>query len=196
VSHFQGDIDWQKIKDAQVSFVYDKATQGSTYKDPKYLKNKAGAQAVSLLHGSYHFFTSNEDAKEQAAHFVSVVDYNFGNLPPVLDLEQGSIKGVVDVPSFQKEVLIWLKEVENKLDIKPIIYTNHPFGEQYLNHSEFVNFELWIAEYGVEKPKIPPIWQEKGWLIWQRSDRGKVEGAVGDVDHDLYNPQKPFLLNK
>jgi len=196
VSHFQGDIDWKKIKDAQIGFVYDKATQGTKFKDPDYIQNKEGAISVGLTHGSYHFYTLNDDGKSQADHFLSVIDFDPGDMPPVLDLEQGGIKGNVDVNKFQQEVLTWLREVENQLGVKPIIYTNHPFGDQYLDHPEFSNYELWIAHYGVDKPQVPKVWKEKGWLIWQRSDKGKVEGVIGEVDHDLYNPDKPFDLVK
>nr|MBI1232399.1 hypothetical protein [Cytophagales bacterium] len=192
VSHFQGDIDWGKIKSANIKFAYDKATQGSRYKDPKYVQNKQGAQNVGLVHGSYHFFTSNDSGLAQAEHFCQVVDYKEGDMIPVLDLEQGSIVGEVTVQNFQKEVFDWLNEVERILGVKPIIYTNHPFGDQYLDHPDFSAYELWIAEYGVSTPKIPKQWKEKGWLIWQRSERGKIEGAIGDVDHDLFNPAKPF----
>ncbi|MGB0177891.1 MAG: GH25 family lysozyme, partial [Owenweeksia sp.] len=82
--------------------------------------------------------------------------------------------------------------VESKLNVKPIVYTNHPFGNQYLDHPDFANYDLWIAEYEVAEPKIPNAWKDKGWLIWQRSERGEVEGAVGNVDHDLYNPKADF----
>ncbi len=192
VSHFQGKIDWKKIKEVGIRFVYDKATQGIHYKDPEYSENKQGAHTFGLLHGSYHFYTSDQGGKEQADHFISVVEYSPGDMPPVLDLEQAGIKGAVEVEALQKEILVWLSEVENKLEVKPIIYTNRPFGNQYLSHPSFAEYDLWIAEYGVDKPRIPQIWEEKGWLIWQRSDRGKVEGVVGEVDHDLFNPARPF----
>lgn len=192
VSHFQGNVNWQKVKDANIRFVYDKATQGNHFTDPNYAENKKGAHAFGLLHGSYHFYTSDKGGKEQADLFIGVIDFGPGDMPPMLDLEQASIKGNVDIPALQKEILIWLIEVENKLDVKPIIYTNHPFGNRYLNHADFKEYELWIAEYGVEKPKIPSVWQDKGWLIWQRSERGTIEGVIGEVDHDLFNPDRPF----
>jgi lysozyme len=195
VSHFQGEIDWNKIKEAKIQFAYDKATQGNHYKDPEYDKNKSGARSAGLIHGSYHFFTSNQPGIDQAKHFCTVVDYGKGDMPPVLDLEQGSILGDVVVESFQKEVLDWLNEVERTLGVKPIIYTNHPFGDKYLDHPDFSDYELWIAEYGVSTPKIPKRWTDKGWLIWQRSERGAIEGAIGDVDHDLFNPSRSFNNN-
>ncbi|GMQ29585.1 glycoside hydrolase family 25 protein [Algoriphagus confluentis] len=198
VSHFQGDIDWEKIKEANIRFAYDKATQGVHYLDPDYNQNKVGAHQAGLLHGSYHFFVSNASGVEQAEHFCQAIEYSEKDMPPVLDLEQGSLVGnePIDKVQFQKEVLDWLKTVETKLGITPIIYTNHPFGDTYLDDPAFESYPLWIAEYGVSSPKIPKAWATEGWLIWQRSERGSIEGAIGNVDHDLFNPQKPFHWGK
>lgn len=196
VSHFQGDVNWENVKKANITFVYDKATQGDSFLDPKYSKNKAGAHETGLAHGSYHFFTSDADAIKQAEFFLKSIDYGEGDMPPVLDLEEGGIKGTVNPSDFEKEVLNWLNHVESKLGVKPIIYTNHTFGDKYLTSTDFAEYQLWIAEYGVETPKTPKIWDDKGWLIWQRSERGAIEGAIGQVDHDLYNPQKPFEVRK
>lgn len=190
VSHFQGDVNWDEIKKAGIIFVYDKATEGETYIDPKYARNRLGAHEYDLLHGSYHFFESDDDPKKQAELFLSVIDHKSGDMPPVLDLEDGGIKGEVSTEDFSKNVLTFLKFVESKLKVKPIIYTNHIFGNKYLTDPEFAKYELWIAEYDVPQPIIPDTWKNQGWLIWQRTERGKVEGSIGNVDHDLLNPSK------
>ena len=196
VSHFQGDVNWEEVKAAKITFVYDKASEGNTFKDPDYDRNKEGAHQSDLAHGSYHFYTSDDDPIDQAEFFIGIIDYGVGDMPPVLDLEDGGIKGNVDQEKFQSDILKWLKYVESKLGVKPLIYTNHTFGDTYLTSKEFSEYQLWIAEYGVTTPIIPKIWSENGWLIWQRSERGTVEGAIGKVDHDLYNPRKPFEVIK
>ena len=88
--------------------------------------------------------------------------------------------------TFQKNVLTWLSAVEEKLGIRPIIYTNHPFGNEYLNNSAFSKYKLWIAAYGVDAPKIPDTWKEQGWTIWQKSQTGKEQGLTGDEDVDIF----------
>ena len=196
VSHFQGDVNWKEVRDAKITFVYDKATEGDTFQDPNYTKNKEGAHHSNLAHGSYHFYTSDDDPIDQAEFFMSIIDYGIGDMPPVLDLEKGGIKGKVDPKKFQSDILKWLNHVESKLGVKPLIYTNHTFGDAYLTSKEFSKYQLWIAEYGVTTPIIPKTWSDNGWLIWQRSERGAVEGAIGKVDHDLYNPSKPFEVVK
>lgn len=187
VSHFQGDINWQEIKEANIQYVYDKATEGVTYADPDFQNNRKGAQSVDLIHGGYHFYIASDDPIAQANHFISTLSYSEGDLPPVLDLEQGGMKEGIVVEDFQKDVLSWLSIVEKSMKVQPVIYTSNAFGNTYLNNPKFGEYELWIAEYGVETPKIPAAWNGKPWLFWQRSQRGTIEGAIGQVDHDLYN---------
>jgi lysozyme len=198
VSHFQGDINWEEIKSAGINFSYSKATQGHGFKDPKFQMNWKNAQAVGLAAGAYHFYMVGSEAEPQVKIFLEAVGkLNPGDMPPMIDLEQGSIpKGVkVDVVTFQKNVITWLNEVERELGVQPIIYTNNPFANAYLKDSTFSKYKLWLAEYGVDTPRVPATWSNKGWTIWQRSERGKIEGAIGDIDHDLLNT-KLFSLEE
>lgn len=188
VSHFQGNVEWERIKEHNISFAYAKATQGISFKDPKFRENQINTKQAGLKHGSYHFYLTNEDPVKQAEHYLSTIqDIDEGQMLPMLDLEEGGIRGKVIIENFQKDVLVWLHLVEDKLGVKPIIYTNNPFGNKYLDHPEFANYHLWLAEYGVKEPRIPKAWEKKGWAIWQRSEKGKLDGAHGDLDHDVVN---------
>ena len=82
------------------------------------------------------------------------------------------------------------------MGVKPIIYTNNVFANDYLLGSDFSEYHLWIAEYGVEEPKIPLAWKNKKWLIWQRTPRGKIEGVLGNVDHDIATEHFENLIVK
>lgn len=186
VSHFQNKINWEEIKKANISFAYTKATQGVDYVDPKFHVNWENMKKVQMAKGAYHFYDSDHSGREQAYHFIKVVGAKeAGDIPPVLDIEGGSIKGNVDELKLQQEVKIWLKIVEDHFKVKPIIYTNNEFANKYLKQSDLSTYHLWIAEYGVEKPRIPEAWKGKKWLIWQRTPKGSIEGVVGDVDHDI-----------
>lgn len=188
VSHFQGVVDWEKVKKSGIQFCYAKATQGKYFKDPKFKENQLNTKKAGLKHGAYHFYVANDDPKLQATSFLSSIqDINEGDMLPMLDLEQGGITGKIDISQFQKDVIIWLNIVEKQLGVKPIIYTNNPFGKTYLDNSIFANYKLWLAEYGVKKPRIPNTWKDNGWAIWQRSEKGKVSGAIGNIDHDILN---------
>jgi lysozyme len=188
VSHFQNDVNWDEVKKANIQYMYTKATQGEDGVDPKYKRNRAGAVTAGLYHGAYHFYMADDDPVKQADLFIKTVKpLNDHSIPPVLDLEQGGMTSNIKTTVYQQNVLTWLSHVEAELGVRPIIYTDHPFGNQYLNHPEFAKYQLWIAEYGSPEPRIPNAWKDKGWIMWQRSERGKIEGAIGNVDHDLFN---------
>ena len=197
VSHFQQKINWKEIREADISFAYSKATQGKDYVDPRFRENWNNMGKASLAKGAYHFYQSNDSGLEQAKHFCKTVGtFGMGDIPPVLDLEGGGIKGTVHKESLQKEIHIWLKHVHQEMGVKPIIYTNNVFANKYLIGSDFSDYHLWIAEYGVEEPRIPKAWKNKKWLIWQRTPRGKVEGALGNVDHDIASAYFENLVSK
>lgn len=195
VSHFQGKINWEEIKANNISFAYTKATEGNYYVDPKFKANWAEMTAAKMAKGAYHFYTTKEDGNTQAMHYINtVIDIDSGDLPPVLDLEQGGLNTDISVEEFQKEVMVWLTTVEQKLGVKPIIYTNNPFANKYLLQPEFATYKLWIAEYGVKEARVPKTWKNKGWSIWQRTESGNIEGEIGNVDHDLTSVSLQSLL--
>ena len=87
VSHHQGTIDWNKVKAAGVQFVFLKATEGETFVDKRYAINRAGAKAVGIPCGAYHFFRPKASLTAQIDNFVkTVAKLQPGDLPPVLDI--------------------------------------------------------------------------------------------------------------
>lgn len=189
VSHHQGEINWSKVKEHGIVYVYLKATQNTHFKDPKFSKNRIEATANCVHNGAYHFYVSGENPTVQAENFITTVDSLVrGDLPPVLDLEELGIQQGVNVDTYQQNVLIWLGIVEKKWGVKPIIYTDTFFANKYLNNKEFAEYPFWIAQYTKnEKPTIPNTWSGKTWTFWQRSDRKKINGIKSKVDFDLFN---------
>jgi lysozyme len=75
-----------------------------------------------------------------------------------------------------------LEVAENYYHVKPIIYTNIDFYNRNLG-SEFDTYPLWIAHY--YQPEQPAI--NRGWVFWQHSDDGHVNGIVSEVDFNVFN---------
>ena len=57
VSQYQGEIDWDALAAQDVRFAYIKATEGSSYVDPRLAGNWAGAALAGIPAGAYHFFS-------------------------------------------------------------------------------------------------------------------------------------------
>ena len=186
ISHHQGHIDWDKLKDegminrCPIRFVMIKATEGSTQTDENFRENFHQAREYGFTRGAYHFYSVHSPADRQAQHFLSQVTLENGDLPPVLDVEHKPKDQTDD--EFKASVLQWLDIVEKHYNVKPIIYTYYKFKTRYLNDTIFDQYPYWIAHYYVDSVEY------KGrWKFWQHTDVGKLPGIKGHVDFNIYN---------
>ncbi len=186
ISHHQGEIDWQTLKDEgmidkfPVRFIMIKATEGATKIDENFIDNFYQAREYGFTRGAYHFYSVHSPAKAQAEFFIKNVKLESGDLPPVLDVEHKP-KNQTD-EEFKQSVQLWLNMVEFHYGVKPIIYTYYKFKMKYLNDSVFDAYPYWIAHYYVEKVEY-----KGAWKFWQHTDVGKLPGIKGNVDFNIYN---------
>jgi len=184
ISHYQGDVVKTLNSSDHLHFVICKATQGMTYIDPDFKSNWNMIKEQGLIRGTYHFYVSQDDPTKQAAHFVSTLsDLSASDIAPVLDIEQGSMSSSVSSERMEKDILIFLKAVEDKTGRKPILYTDYSFAQENFKNSELAEYDLWLAEYSsAEQPKIPDLWKEKGYKIWQKSESYNLDSEKTDYD--------------
>src|SRR5215510_12460834 len=71
LSHHNTVTSWADIKAAGIAGVIHKATVGTTYTDPQYLKRAAPAMRAGLQWGAYHFAHA-DNVLAQVDHFLSV----------------------------------------------------------------------------------------------------------------------------
>jgi GH25 family lysozyme M1 (1,4-beta-N-acetylmuramidase) len=187
VSHYQGRIDWGRVARSGHHFAIAKATEGRTYVDHTYLRNKILAEANGLAFGAYHFARPDSrpnDAVREANHFLDVARLEPGNVIPVLDLET---TGGLSHRPLTRWILTWLRRVHERIGVRPMVYTS-PTGWAERTGNTTVVAEagydvLWVAHWGVREPALPARnWGGNGWSLWQRSDCGSVPGIRGCVD--------------
>jgi lysozyme len=184
VSRYQSTVAWEEVKEMrvqniQLGFAFIKATEGSNMVDPFFKRNWKKAKDAGLVRGAYHFFNPRKDALAQAKHFMNKVELESGDLPPVLDIERG---WNLPVDKVQKEVQVWLDEMEKAYGVKPIIYTYVTFYDKYLK-GKFDDYPLWIAHY--YQPNSPRI--KRDWDFWQHSEEGRVNGIASKVDFNVFS---------
>ncbi|MEI2739177.1 MAG: glycoside hydrolase family 25 protein [Chitinophagaceae bacterium] len=184
VSKYQSMIAWEevkamKVKNIQLGFAFIKATEGIGNTDPHFKRNWKKSKDNGIIRGAYHFFSGSKDGRMQAENFIDKVELKPGDMPPVLDVEQ--LNGA-SAEQLRKEIKKWLEIVENHYGVKPIIYTNVDFYNRNLG-SEFDTYPLWAAHY--YQPEQPRI--NRGWVFWQHSDEGRVNGIVSKVDFNVFN---------
>ena len=175
VSKFQGTINWQKVaKSKKVKFVYIRATEGASIKDPKYKANLDSASKAGLLVGSYHVYSSKTTAYQQFANLKSVVQKKKQDLIPVLDIE-GHHSGRLDMARVDK----LLELMEKEYGAKPMIYTSEKVYNEYFTGKRYRSYHIFIANYHC----TPTV----RYTLWQHTTTGRISGIHGDVDLDKFH---------
>lgn len=176
VSHYQGDISWEKLEEQGISFAFIKATEGSSHVDERFCENWKNAKETKIYIGAYHFFSFDSPSQTQAELFVNTAGELSGNLPPVVDVEYYGDKEIH--PPDKEKVVESLREflviLEAHYQVKPIIYTTYKFYHRYIEH-EFDSYPLWIRN--VYYPPSVDLGRE--WVFWQYSDTAVLEGYTG-----------------
>ena len=185
VSGWQGEIDYEKVRDAGVEFVFikvggTKGIGGDYYVDSKFIRNIEGFNKVGIPVGVYIF--SYVKAKEQAiadANWVleQIKDYDV-ELPVVYDWENWS-----DFKEFESSFFTLTSNAKTFLDIvsdagyKGALYGSKNYLEQiWLTLDEY---ETWLAHYNSKTT------YSKDFTYWQICDNGRIDGINADVDIDI-----------
>lgn len=195
VSHYQGEIEWDQIQQAGISFAFIKATEGSGTVDEQFEDNWRNAAQTGLCIGAYHFFSFDSPAEDQAALFCETVGDLTGKLPPVIDVEYYGDKEK-NPPEEEKtvsEIQSMLEILEKEYQVKPILYTTYKFYRKYIQDN-FNNYQLWIRNVYYK----PGSDLGRDWLFWQYSDTSVMDGYHGDescIDRDVFAGSREELNN-
>jgi lysozyme len=182
-------INWKTVHGSGERFAFIKATEGTSYTNPYFSADWAGARAAGLARGAYHYArptSARSSAVAQANYFLSVTGpmHVSGALPAVLDLEES---GGLSPSQLIAWTRAWLTTVQRATGRKPIIYTYPYFWQTAMgNTTAFTSYPLWIARYtSGANPQLIGGWSN--WAFWQYSANGQVGGISGPVDVDRAN---------
>ena len=136
-----------------------KATEGRTYVDPTFAEKVRQSKDGDLI-GFYHFArpdSKGNTPKLEAENFVSTVRPYIGKAIFILDWEGEALKYDDDY------AINFMLHVEAMTGVKPMLYTGSWATIKCPDVARF-GYELWIAHYGVDEPKIRNF---KDWRMWQ-----------------------------
>src|SRR5262245_36436815 len=90
VSSYHPYVDWSVYAATGRTFVFIKATEGTSYVNPYFARSWAASQAEGLVRGTYHFAQPDYNSPDaEVAWFLSKVPVEAGDML-ALDLEAGS----------------------------------------------------------------------------------------------------------
>jgi len=182
VSSWQGDIDFEQVKNAGIEVVYIKASEGRTLIDPYFEQNYANAKANGLKVGFYHYVTarSEYDAIVQAEFFTSVIAGKEPECKPAMDFESF---GSLNIDEINSIGLTFMKRVQELTGKDVVIYSN-TYNASYRFGGELTKYPLWVAQWQVNEPQDNGNWEV--WAGWQYTSKGILPGIDGYVDRDKF----------
>lgn len=144
--------------------------------DSDFRTNWNNAKAAGLPRGSYWFYDSRAEPREQADLWFSTFEGDLGELPLFADFEEaygGTYTGWRHWRTF-------LDRIKSRVGNHEVgIYTayyywlrNAPSASDAANLEYFHRYPLWIANYGVTTPLVPKPWSVNEWTFWQFTDSG------------------------
>lgn len=187
VSKYQGDIDWQAVKDAGVAFAFIKATEGGDRTDSKFQINWAAARAAGVPRGAYHFVWWCRPPLEEINWFKQHVPVDPQALPPVLDVEATPTSKKCKRTLHREETLRdmrMLREMERHYGKKPVIYVTVDFYASIMHPNEFSDYPVWVRSTKYS-PNVP--YPGRRWTFWQYQSDGRVPGIKGNVDKNAFH---------
>ena len=186
ISKWQGEIDWNAVRQAGTQFAFIKATEGGDHLDERFLENWHGAKAAGVPRSAYHFVYWCRPASEQAAWFKRHVPRDPDALPPVLDVEWNSHSRTcparIDRGLAMEKIRLLLREMEAHTGKRPVIYTDIPFHRDVLA-GELRDYQFWLRSVAAEPHER---YDNRDWHFWQWTTTGRVPGIRGNVDRNVF----------
>ena len=181
VSHWQGNIDFEKVKNAGVEFVFirvgsQRGIGGEYYVDSKFEQNIKGFQKVGIPVGIYFYSYANSKstAKREAKWVIEQIKPYKIDLPVVFDWESWSFFQEFEKSFYSLTEIAntYLNEVENS-GYKGMLYSS----KYYLENVWFkTKYPVWLAHY-TEKTNY-----QGEYSYWQLCSNGRIDGISGNVD--------------
>lgn len=187
VSKWQGDIDFEAVKNAGCSFVimrighyYDEIEMDEYYKT-----NMAAAREAGLDVGVYIYTTANtkEEVIENAQWIAGQLDNQKLDFPVVFDWEDFSAfqQYEMSIHDLNEYFELFASEME-KYGYSAMLYSSKNFLNNFwYEHSEY---PVWLAHYTDETDYTGE------YAMWQMSCFGRIDGIEGDVDLNILYEDK------
>jgi len=194
VSKWNGDIDWDMVKNAGVEFAiiragYRGSVTGSLVEDPRFADNIRGATASGIPVGVY-FFTQavNEvEAVEEASAVLQLIREYELDYPVFIDTEGAGGNGRADNLDADTRTLVceaFCRTIANA-GYRAGVYASRNWYNNNLHVDNLEQYCIWLAEY-----RHTPLYQGY-YHMWQYTSKGAVDGIAGNVDMNVSYLQIP-----
>lgn len=183
VSKFQGDIDWNQVKQSDVDGAILRLGFGSYSLDNKFVQNLNEVKRLQIPYGIYLYsYAVNKEEALSEANFVLNMLKQY-DIQPTLgiyyDIESNNITSYLTVIDYEQIIPTFLNQVRTA-NFKTQVYTYKSYANEKL-YSPMIQKEItWIAQYNKEC-----TW-DGFYEGWQYTSSGQVPGINGNVDISIF----------
>ena len=179
VSEFQGNIDWQTVKNSGIDFAIIRCGYGSDYSDQddaKWLRNVSECERLGIPYGVYLYSYANTTAKarSEAEHVLRLLKGHNPTYPIYYDLEDKVVSSA-GRSAIINYANIFCSTIEAN-GYRAGIYANLNWWDTKLNDSSLNKYEKWVAQWNYR------CTYEGDYRLWQCTSDGSVPGISGRVD--------------
>ena len=185
---YQAGLNYSRVP---MDFAIIKATQGTTYTNPDYVRAINQARKANRLIGTYHY-AAGGNPEAEADFFLSIAHAVIGSAILCLDWEGEQN------PKFGKEDVSWCKRfcdrVHQKTGVRCFIYMSKSVCRAHDWTPVAKDYPLWCAQYASNSKTgyQPDPWTDnKGFGAWaaptiyQYSSHGILPGWPKELDLDI-----------
>ena len=188
VSYYQGNINWQLVKDSGIEFViirvgYRGYGTGKLCLDNKFSEYIQGAKASGLKVGAYFFSQAlnEEEAREEAAFMLQYLQGYSLDFPVAYDMENWDPEyrtyGLSQQQITKNSVVFC--EVVKAAGYTPMVYYGRGNYQNFDTALLSSRYKIWFAHYTSQTDYTGH------YDIWQFTSQAKCPGISGNVDKNV-----------
>lgn len=191
VSRYNGNVDWEKVKNSGVEFAILRAGFGREnprQADEQFKRNYDECKRLEIPVGAYHYsYAKNtDDVKKELDFFLKIIGGRQFEYPLCFDIEDESLKKI-SKKILTDNVIAFCRGLEEK-GYYAAVYCNTDWLKNHLEYDRLKDIDLWLAHWG----QNPDMRFKKG--MWQHSATGCISGIKGDVDLDIAYKNYPEII--
>ncbi len=188
VSKWQGDIDYNKVKNAGATFVLMRIAVSNKpdealATDSKYYQNIERAKAAGLKVGVYVYTSAinDEQARETARYVVNALQGASLDYPIVYDWENWKHfrEYQISIHDLNNTFIAFSDELK-KHNLSSMLYGSKYYLENMWEPRIKNSFPIWLAHYTSSQTSYAGKYK-----FWQICSDGKIDGINGNVDIDI-----------
>jgi GH25 family lysozyme M1 (1,4-beta-N-acetylmuramidase) len=185
VSECQGTIEWDKVKNAGITFACIRSTKRNGSMDAQFENNLKGCIENGIDYSCYKYAYANthEAARIEADEVINLLKDR--KMPIWYDMEDNSLADL-GKDTIEGIALSFIGECK-EAGLEVGIYCNKSWYDNYISDYLKKKYPFWIARYGKNTGQLDEEYKPTGKnvIAWQYTSKGQLPGIIGYVDRDV-----------